>query len=328
MEEDILHIAIKNFFNNSSIKLEANIHSTGNKCIDGELKFFKGNIIYDFPFVVKRRLDTSKIPYIDKILNCSHKIVFVSEYISKELKFFFREKKISYIDAAGNAFLDDDRDVFVYIETNKNQKVFDDSANKAFSKTGLKVIYQFLINEHIINRTYRQIGDVTKVSIDTIGKVIKELLKDKYIIQVDKHTYKFHNKERLLSEWVTVFNKSLRPKLKKNEFKLKNNQLQSLINFAPKNSLGGELAAQILTNHLMGEHAILYVSNSFVDTAKKLNLIPSKNGSIILIEKFWEEVDNVNHSTVNPLLVYADLINKPTPRNIEASKIIFDKYLQ
>jgi len=330
MEKDILYSAIENFSINSKFNLEVNklfAHHQDNG-YDGKLRLSSNRNRFDFLFEVKKKLTLSKLPHIHKYSN-NNDIILISDYIPKSLKAYLKDENVSYLDAAGNAFITNNEGLFIYIETKKASSVSSGISNRAFSKSGLKVIYQILINEETLNMSYRHIGKVSKVSIDTVGKVFKELLRDKYLIQIKKKKFEVENKERLFQEWVTVFNKVLRPKLKQRNFKPKNMKIIDLYGVSSPNSVGGELAAELLSNYLIAERAVIYTEQPFIDVALNMELIPVKNGPVTLMEKFWtDEFIYDDTVTVHPILVYADLLNNPTPRNLETAKIIYDKHVK
>ncbi len=331
MIKDILHNAIQNFSANSKFNLEfGSFHdSVQDDDYSGHLKLKSNAGGFDFIFEVKKGLSLSKLPDIDKYVAHHDNIILVSDYISKSLKAYLKEKNVSYLDTAGNAFITNNKGVFIYVETNKNARLSSGKSNRAFSKSGLKVIYQILINKDIVNKPYRYIGQASKVSIDTVAKVFKELLRDKYLIQIKEKEFEVQDKERLLQEWVTIFNRVLRPKLKQRNFKPKKGALNQLLNTNLPNIIGGELAAESLSNYLIAEGAVIYTDKPFIDTALSLELIPATGGIITLIEKFWaEEFALENGVTVHPILVYADLLSHPKPRNLETAKIIYDKYVK
>lgn len=329
MEKDILYNAIENFSKYAAFNLEVSSLSSYSNTdrYDGELLLKSKKKIFNFAFLVKVKLTFSKISTIDQLNDGENNIILISDYIPKLLKTHLKRKNISYLDLAGNAFITNDKGVFIYLETNKNLRFTIGKSNRAFSKSGLKVVYQILINDQVINMSYRDIGELSKVSIDTVGKVIKELLRDDYLIRLNKKTLKVKNKERLFQEWVTIFNKLLRPKLKQRNFKLKNFKINTLLKTSSLDTIGGELAAESLSNYLIAEKAIIYTNEPFVDVALQMQLMPATNGSIILVEKFWNNKlsDTVE---VHPILIYADLLDNPKPRNLEAAKIIYNKYVK
>ncbi len=324
MEKDILYNAIESF--SSNLKTS----SFSNNIYDDKLHLSINCSNIDFIFQVTKNLTFSKLHKIRNNLSMSQgNIILISDYIPKALKEHLKKENICYLDTAGNAFITNNKDVFIYLENNKNSQLSSERSNRAFSKSGLKVIYQFLIKNDALNMSYREIGKISKVSIHTVGKVIKELLRDGYIIQINKKKFKIKEKGRLLEDWITVFNKVLRPKLKQRNFKPVNFKINELLSLAPPESIGGELSAESLSNYLIAEKAILYTDKPFVDVAMELRLIPADEGAITLIEKFWNNTETgITNKLVHPILVYADLLNDTKPRNIETAKIIYDKYVK
>lgn len=329
MEKDILYYAMENFSANSNSELELELFDgTLNNALDGKFRLKTLGRIVDFAFTVKEKLTLSKLLQIKEKIKLNN-LLLVSDYIPESAKNYLKDENISYLDAAGNAFITNNNYIFVYIETKKKLSLSSTKPNRAFSKSGLKVIYQMLINEELVNKPYRNIGRCANVSIDTVGKVFRGLLNKQFLIRLDKKKFKLQNKEKLLQEWTILFNRVLRPKLRQRTFKLSNTSIKEVLNDAAPNSVGGELAAEFLTDYLIPEQGFIYTDQPFVVVARKLELRPDDNGSITIIEKFWkDDLDENTKIIVHPILVYADLLNDPKPRNLEAAKIIYDKYVR
>lgn len=326
MKQDILHIAIEKLYEHSKFRLEVISlhHNSKNQAYDGMLKFGDNLTKTDFMFKVKKRLTLSKIPEINT--TDTKNTILIADYIPKAVKKHLKEKKQSYLDAAGNAFITDQQALFIYIETNKDSPIFAKKTNRAFSKSGLKMIYQILVDPHILNKPYRYIGEASQVSTDTVRLVLKDLLRDKYIVKVNEKKFKLINKEGLLQEWTTYFNKILRPKLNQRNFTPISKNIRSSISSANV-SIGGELAAEYLSSYLIAESVLIYTNKSFFELAKNAEWIPATDGKITLIEQFWTEKE-APQKTVNSILIYADLLNNPTPRNLETAEIIYNKYVK
>lgn len=60
--------------------------------------------------------------------------------------------------------------------------------------------------------------------------------------------------------------------------------------------------------------------------AKTLRLVPSENGNIEILRKFWKN-DSNNSGVAPALLVYADLINSGFGRNVEIANQILKNEL-
>ena len=328
MEQEILNVAIDNLFISSGIKAEVNLTKLFHDDVhDGCIKFFIDNNFFELPFTLKRKITSAQLPFLKDSASYGGLIIF--EYATKTIKGQLRKLGINYLEISGNAYIDH-KNAFIFIDANKRVKLNDAESNTAFSKTGLKVIYQLLSNRESINLNYRTLGQLSGVSIDTVSRVYRELVRDKYLIKVSDREYKIFDYDRLFKDWVTLFNKILRPKLKKRSFRFRNEgYLKDLLNIEINGKLGGELAAEKLSNHLIAEKANIYLSGSFVDLALSLNLIPDKNGPIIMIEQFWNEnSEHPNYDTLVSLpLIYANLVSDPRPRNLETAKILYQEYV-
>lgn len=329
MEEDILHIALENFNASSDFELETSYNDIYSDSLqNGQLALKVDSTIVDFKVAIKKHFSLSALPHLCKQIEGKENLLLIADYISKPTRQQLKEQRISYLDTSGNAFITNQKGIYIYTETNKATPYFQQKNTSFFSKAGLKVIFQFLLEEQLLNQSYRQIAAHAKVSIDTVGRVIKGLRKEGYLLENTKEQFQLNHKERLIQEWVTFFNRILRPKLKQRIFRTKNfSQLQELTADLPF-LLGGELAGELLSNHLIAEQAIIYTATPFIPTAKQLQLIPSteKEGRVTLVEKFWTNLSTA--PTVPPILVYADLLHHPTPRNLETAQIIYNQHVR
>ncbi|MEL6635164.1 MAG: type IV toxin-antitoxin system AbiEi family antitoxin [Bacteroidota bacterium] len=255
----------------------------------------------------------------------------MAEYISTESRRQLKQWQISYLDAGGNAFLKN-KEVLVYVETGKNHAPPVHKNNRAFGKAGLKVIYQALLNPVILNQPYRQIGQRAMVTIDTVGKVIRALLEHKYLVKVDRRNYRLVRREQLFFEWVTLFNRVLRPKLKQRRYQLLVPSVNlSELPLAAESVWGGEVAAQQLGATLLPERVIIYTALPFTDIMQKWRLLPSEVGNITLFEALWRfDHDRADQpeKAPSPVLTYADLLYQATPRSLEAAEQIYQTHVQ
>ncbi len=326
MEQEMLNIAIENLSLASKIKVEVDQkdlnfdYSNG-----GHLNFFLDNKSFRLAFTIKRKVSTAQLPFLKDLAN--HKGLIIFEYATKTIKEQLRNLRVNYLEISGNAYIVYEN-TFIFIDTNKRVKLDDSKSNTAFSKTGLKVTYQLLSNRESIHLSYRQLGQLSGVSIDTISRVYKELVRDKYLIKINDRNYKIIDYDRLFMDWVTLYNKILRPKLKKRSFRFRDKRfLRDLLDHKVKGKISGELAAEKLSDYIIAEKANIYLAGSFVDLALSLNLIPDKDGPITMIEQFWNEPsEKVKSDTIADLpLIYADLVSDPKPRNLETAKLIYQE---
>ena len=257
--------------------------------------------------------------------------LLVASYISGPAKQYLRERGINYLDAAGNAFLMHGQ-LLVHIETGKSVRPSPSQKGRAFTRAGLKVVFQLLTNSQAVNLPYREIAKLAGVSIDTVSKTVKDLLSTTYLIEEERGIYTLNREEKLVEQWVTFFNQVLRPKLRSAKFAIgKGSNMDQLAANCPANTLSGELAADLLGTELIAKRVTLYVEQPFRILAKSLNLVPAgQAGTVELVQQFWSKpsATDANRRTVHPLLIYADLLHLPTPRNLAAAAELYKAHVR
>jgi hypothetical protein len=295
--------------------------------IDAQILIRKGNYQQKFNVEVKTTIVPAQIPKLKENLQGIVPYMLIAQYITTQAKEILRHEQIAYLDSAGNFYLEGEG-IFILIDTQKtDRKSLTENKNKAFQKAGLKVIYQFLIHPHYLNKPYRFIADHATVTIDTVRRVIYGLLAEKYIVQSKNKIYQFTDRTRLFQEWVTAFSKELRPQLKQNKYQwLDKNQTWRSIELPNDTCWGGAIAGEHLSNYLIADKAILYTKLPFQELMKKIRLIPNTNGTVTVLEKFWKSDED--QSFVHPILVYADLIYDGDPRYIETANTIYKNYVK
>lgn len=331
MDKDVLNNAIDNFQEITGWSVSADEEYT---CInkvgyDGSITLKNSAFCEKFFFQTAKHITLAKATSTLSGHGVNDRSILLAGQINKAAKDYLKQNNVSYLEATGNAFISNGRGLYIYIDTQKKSPPYQEAKSRAFSKTGLKVIYQILLNSEVLHLPYREIGVLATVSIDTVSKVVKGLIQENYLLEIKDKKYKVKNKERLLQEWITVFNKTLRPKLKQQGFKIRSGDWQTIADSLPAQSIGGELGAEYYSNYLIAESATIYTDQPFVDVAKSASLIPSKKGEILLLEKFWSaDSQQGTNPYVHPILVYADLLNDPKPRNLETAQLIYDKHVR
>ncbi len=281
---------------------------------------------HQFSYSVAKSVTAPKASSVERSPEEAH--LLVSHYISAAAKRYLREHEINYLDAIGNAYLSIAGEVLVYIETGKSARVSPIPKGRAFTQAGLRVVYQFLIND-AINRPYREIGELAGVSIDTVSKTVKDLLSSAYLIETRPKLYGLNKQAELVENWVTAYNRILRPRLKSAYFSFgRDTGPHDLARNCAPNTLGGELAADMLGTDLIGDRATLYTDQSFHGLARMLDLVPAgEEGPVEIVRQFWTGIPS-EELTVNLLLVYADLRYRPTSRNLAAAAQLYETHVR
>ena len=237
-----------------------------------------------------------------------------------------REHKINYLDASGNAFIQEYTGLSVFINGQRTVLKPEINKDKAFTKKGLVVVYHLLIDNDLLNTPYRNISKITETSLDTVTKVLQSLRQQGFIVQVNDKKIRLTNKKRLFEKWADAYEMRLKPDLLLGKFRFKNLDAQNNwknIPLSKKSFWGGEPAADLLTNYLRPAIFTLYSTETRNELIKTYHFIPDANGNIEIYKPF-ETISEVHKIT--PLLVYADLLNTGDSRNFEVAQKIKEQY--
>ena len=330
-EIELVNIAIDNLNNANGIIGKYNV--ANNKDLDGVIEFDIQGKKVRVPIKVKKEL---RHHHIQEIINRNqflNPIMVVATNIFPKIKEELRLNNIGYLDTMGNFYLKTEN-ILIWIEGNKKTAIKKDNLNRAFIKTGLKVIFNILENGELINLPYREIARITEIGLGNVNNILKGLIETGFLIKIDKDHYKLTNKKELLDRWIIGYAERLKPTLELGTYRFVNN-----IDFAKWKQLptktiknediywGGEPAGNLLTKYLNPQILTIYTDKLPQSLMRYLKLYPDPNGNVKMYKKFWQfETEEV---AITPtLLVYTDLINTGDSRCIETAKEIYDKFLK
>ena len=319
MEQEIIQVALQNLKQFTGIQCQWN----NNGPLDGVLELNVNGHRHTFTVVVKREVRTHLLPQIDNYFHRNENFLLLANRLFPKIKEELRQKEIPYLEANGNIYLKKN-DLFLFIDTQKPLDVEKNKGNRAFTKTGLKVLFYLIQHKEAIHQTQREIAEKANVGLGNIPQVIDGLKETGYLIPLNNKTYVWENRKALLERWITEYATVLRPKLVKERYTLKANW-QEIQLHKHKTVWGGEPAADILTNHLRPEKFLIYTKETRMELIKNYKLMPDKNGEIEVLEMFWKENEG---KTAPPLLLYADLMLEGGKRNKETAEKIYHEHIE
>jgi len=327
-EIEILNNAIHNLEKNIPLNWEWKaIDYDKDKGVDGELSIILNNQEKMFFVEIKKDVKNHQLFNILNYKNKFTHFLLVAEKLYPKVKKELRENRVNYLEGNGNVYINTD-DLFLYVDTNEVTKTLKEKGNRAFTKTGLKVIFHFLLKPKLINQTQREIAEVTNVALGNIPLIINGLLETNLIARLDKNEYVINNYEELLNKWITEFEQTLKPTLFKQRFRFQNKDKdwRTIPLNTDKTVWGGEPAGDIITNHLRPEKFILYTKETTKELILNYKLLPDDEGEIMVYDRFWNNDYNTN--TAPKELVYTDLMITDDKRCKETAKIIFNEYIE
>ena len=257
-----------------------------------------------------------------------HPLLLVTKYINTRLADELKQNGIEFIDTAGNTFINQPP-LYIFVKGNKPDIVKTPPPKRTFKPAGLKVIYAFLCNPGLENKTYREIAAETGVALGTVDWIMKELKELRFLLDMGKRGQRLIQKENLLQRWVTAYPEQLRPKLTLGRFRGECGWWQQKTLDPFKAQWGGEVAAAKLTQYLQPQIITIYIAPQDLDQLLIKNRLKiDQTGDVEILKRFWKPAEIWKYEDlVHPILIYADLLATGNERNIETAKMIYDQHI-
>ncbi len=252
--------------------------------------------------------------------------LLVTDFVTGGVGEILRAMDVQYLDVAGNAHIHAGG-VHLVIEGKKRNDIFQDrTGTDPFGWAGLKVVFTLLCAPDMRTATYRGIAKASDVALGTVGGVVTDLERRKWLMTVGGEM-KLRDEKELMKLWVAGYINKLRQKLLLGRYETK----KTIDADAAKRSgalLGAETAATELQKYLKPGIHTLYIEGDQKEFVMKQHLQKHPEGRLELRRKFWKfDYPQGEFGVVPPLLIYADLIAVGDPRTISAAEMIYDRYL-
>jgi hypothetical protein len=289
-----------------------------------------------YDFEVRKKVDRYSL-LLDQINkgSATRKTLLVSSPLSQDMASRCRELGQQFLDTAGNAYINDGKGIYVYVAGLRGQdEVGDIARNATMTPAALKMMFAFLADPSLLNKTYMDISYRAMVSTGAIGKVF-ETLESRHLIGTTTGGKRMiRSPELFLNEWASGYVSRLKPKLKKYRFatddldKFRNEWNPGLW----LSAWGGEVGATYFTKHLQPEECTIYIDmddpNALRDMVRDFRLRAAPDGRIEVIQMFWNAQSFDSFPNVPPHLIYADLLATQDSRNIAVARQIADKVIE
>ncbi len=254
--------------------------------------------------------------------------LLVAEYVTPIMADQLKNENIQFLDTCGNAYLNTSP-VYVFVKGNKKQNNNNVSSYKsrAFSKTGLKIIYALLCNLSLVSKPQRILAKRAEVSLGAVSIGYKSLREISFI-SAKKGGRRLTNKKQLLQRWITAYAEVLRPKLLLGHFSTRDKGWWQEAKLPDGCYWGGEVAASYITGYLKPAQITLYVPELPTLLMLDNRLHKNNQGEVEILKTFWPgDQKQLPERIPHPVLVYADLIASGEDRNLETANLIYEKFL-
>jgi len=257
--------------------------------------------------------------------------LLVTAYMSTTLATHCREIGLSFLDAAGNAFLHGEG-LFVWIAGRKPSTDMSGSRKGAgaFHGRGLQVVFALLAHPPLLHAPYRKVAQAAGASLGTTSKSLEDLMNRNFLVANDSGTRRWVDRQRVLQTWATNFPLGLRSHLQPRRYNAGNADWWR--EAQPETFDGywsGEVAAAKLTHDLVPKLVTVYLPHDRGPFLAAHRLKADPRGPIEVLDVFWhfEQGGTEAPGVAPPLLVYADLLDLGDPRTDEQARLIHDRFL-
>jgi hypothetical protein len=261
--------------------------------------------------------------------------LLITDYVTPEVADELRARHVAFIDAAGNAYLEQPP-LLVWVKGQKPAtKPLVPKTGRAFQPSGLQVLFALLCNPAAVNRPYRELATMAGVAHGTVGWVMPDLQRLGFVrdLKGKRGTRRLFEGERLLAQWADAYVRLLRPRTLIGRFYIPAVQGWKEWPLAEHGALwGGEPAAAILTDYLRPGELTIYAKQLPARLAARQKFLKEPApGHTVVVEvrkRFWNfPGETLRPDLVPPLLVYADLLATGDARCIDTAKLVDDGYL-
>jgi hypothetical protein len=252
--------------------------------------------------------------------------LLVADYVTPPLADALRARRVAFIDAAGNAYLDRPP-LLVWVKGQRPvERATPQPMGRAFQASGLQVVFALLCHHEQVDHPYREIAKLAGVAHGTVGWVMAELPKLGFVAEVGRKR-RLLQPERLLQQWVEAYARTLRPKLVLGRFKAEKLDWWETVDPLKYGlTMGGEGAAARLTRHLRPGTLTFFGTRAEPRFLLDHRLRTDPSGEVEILRRFWL-FDNDDPALAPTLLVYADLLAIGDARCLETAKRLYEGIL-
>ncbi|MGV8878944.1 MAG: type IV toxin-antitoxin system AbiEi family antitoxin [Sphingobacteriaceae bacterium] len=336
-EEQVLIPALTKFTEITGIEAMILRTSEGKKAsLDVIIEISKGQQRYILEVDVKSEIRTAALSSIlSKQKAIDGKLLMVSKYIPAPMKDELKSYGINYIEGSGNCYIET-RGIYVYVNDQKATPLKRTEETKLWAPSGMKFLFAVLMDQELLNSSYRNIAYAAGVALGNIGSFINELKREGYVILGTRQKQEMlllENRMMLIEKWADMYRNILRPKQMIGRFRFNKKEGRENWHSQVGSDIGiywgGETAGAILTEYLSPQVYTIYSNEDRFELMRKLKIVPDQSGEVEILRPFWnEELFSTDGDTVPPLLAYAELISSFDSRNRETAIRIKEKYVK
>jgi len=261
-------------------------------------------------------------------------VLLLAPAIGQELGDLLEREQISFIDLAGNCYLDLGGRYVARIQGRSRPAA--DVSGKGLRAPAYRALFALLAQPTLAAEAVRTLAEAAGVSRQAAFDLRKRLLHLGVLLETERTIRWVPGKQKdALDLFVTGYFTTLRPRLTLGRFRGADSfaeaieqRVSDLIRANDTLRWGGGGAAERLTGHYRGSTTILHAEALPKDLGRTLRVVPDRMGPIHVVAypgplgRRGETAE-----TAHPLLVYAELLFEQNERAREAAAEIAERWL-
>jgi hypothetical protein len=328
-EVELLGEAIEAVRNTAGLTVITTALDTGvpDRGYDAILRVGRGNLRTEYAALIKRSVTNDTLGSLSAQLRRKDpRGILVTHQVTAHQADQLRGLNTPFFDTAGNAFLSDPP-LYVFVSGRRSgYELVEHKTSRIFMPSGLRTLFALLCNPGLESKSYRTIAAAAQVSHGTIGWVMNDLEKERYIVNMGAGGRRLTRKAELIQIWAERYPQQLRPKLLFGRYTSQQEDWWRRADLEINGAYwGGEVAAAQLTKYLRPQQKTIYAVTAVPEIQARFALKRDPKGEVEILQKFWTFADEfAKAGLVPPLLVYADLMASGDDRNVETAEIIYE----
>jgi hypothetical protein len=255
--------------------------------------------------------------------------LLATEFLSPTMLEACRSLRFNAADASGNAYLEWDG-LFVFVSGRPRRERT--QQRLGWTPAAIHVGLLALAQPRLLGASHRAIAASAGIALGSVGPTL-EWFHERGFITGSKTERIIRRPDELLAEWTIAYSTRLRPRLHSQKFAWPTGQPRwwKATEIEPA-TWSGEVGTAMLLGHLKPNTAEIYVATDnrpavLRRMVKEQRLVPDTDGSIDILDQFWNfELGADQHVAPWPVL-YADLLRVGDPRLSEAAALIRAKFV-
>lgn len=255
-----------------------------------------------------------------------------SPYVSLPVGQLLASQGVGFLDEAGNCHIAVGRNYFVHVEGRRRQSPR--RHGRGLGARSYQVLFALLARPELANAPIRSLAEAAGVGKTSAADLVQRLSEEGLLLR-DKGGRRIARPTLLMDRWLAGYTDRLRPRLLFGRYRAAAREplafekhVEATLGDHRNWGWGGAAAGYRLTQHYRGETTILHVATQPATMQRQLNLLPAKDGPIVVLGVpgplgLAGPAPHVAH----PLLVYTELLVEGDERAREAAEEIRTRYL-